>query len=111
MISQEERRKAARHPKLENYRAEIKLAGQPIYQFRVTDVSTTGAGLLISKDSAFLKLIEVGQELDVNFISPHGARPVGLHKAEIRHITDNGHNKYRGALLVGIQIGECLETS
>mgnify|MGYP000002912232 CR=1 FL=1 len=111
MVSQEERRNAIRHPRLENYRVEIKLVGQPIYQFRVTDVSTKGAGLLISRDSAFLKLIEVGQELDVNFISPQGFQPAGLHKAEIRHITDNSHNKYRGALLVGIQIRECLETS
>jgi hypothetical protein len=44
------------------------LVGEPIYQFRVINVSTKGAGILIQDDSAFLNMIEVGQIVDVNCI-------------------------------------------
>jgi hypothetical protein len=65
-----EKRSEPRRAKLRRYRIEIKFAGEPIYQFRVINVSTKGAGILIKDDSAFLNMIEVGQIVDVNFISP-----------------------------------------
>ena len=100
----EEKRNARRYPRLNNHRIEIKIVGEPIYQFRVTDVSTRGAGLLINNDSAFLKLITVGQELDANFISPQGTEPSGNRKIEIRHVTELNHSRYKGVQLVGVRI-------
>ena len=82
-----EKRTEARSAKLRNYRVEIKFIGKPIYQFRVINVTSRGAGLLIKDDSAFLKMIEVGQIVDVNFISPEGSNPSGIYSAEIKHIT------------------------
>ena len=58
--SVEERRAKPRRTVLRNCRVEIKLIGAPIYQFRVQDVSSDGAGILIKEDSKFLSLIEVG---------------------------------------------------
>jgi hypothetical protein len=102
----QEKRSEPRSTKLRDYRVEIKLVGEPIYQFKVTDVSTKGAGLLINDNSGFLKMIEVGQIMDVNFISPKGLKPKGMYKAEIRHITKMDKGRYKGHRLVGILILE-----
>ena len=102
----EEKRQESRSTQLQNYRVEIKLVGEPIYQFRVVDVSPKGAGLLVNESSRFLKKIEVGQVVDADFISPQGSNPSGLHQAEIRHITQTDESPYKGLRLVGILIRE-----
>ena len=110
-IITEEKRSEHRSTKLKDYRVEIKFVGEPIYQFRVTDVSTKGAGLLINDNSAFLNMIEVGQIVDVNFISPKGLNPTGMYKVEIRHITKMDKGRYNGHRLVGILILGSLNQS
>lgn len=106
-----EKRSEPRSTKLKDYRVEIKLVAEPIYQFRVTDVSTKGAGLLINDNSAFLKMIEVGQIVNVNFISPKGSNPNGMYKVEIKHITKVETGRYKGHRLVGILILKSLNQS
>ena len=103
-IIAKDKRSVARRAKLRNYRIEIKFVGEPIYQFRIINVSTKGAGLLIKDDSAFLKMIEVGQIVDADFISPEGSDPSGLYKAEIKHITKLDMQEHKGHRLVGISI-------
>ena len=104
-----EKRAEARSAKLRNYRVEIKFVGEPIYQFRVINVTTKGAGLLIKDDSAFLKMIEIGQIVEVDFISPEGSDPSGLYKAEIKHITKLDKQEHRGHQLVGLSILKKLD--
>ena len=99
-----EKRSVPRRAKLRNYRIEIKFVGEPIYQFRVINVTTKGAGILIKDDSAFLNLIEVGQIVDVNFISPEDSSPSGMYTAEIKHITKLDSKERQGQRLVGISI-------
>jgi len=99
-----EKRVEPRRTQLRNHRVEIKLVGEPIYQFRVTDVSSKGAGILIKEDSDFLNLISLDQTIDVDFISPKGSAPSGKYKAEIKHITRPAKGKNEGHLLVGISI-------
>ena len=99
-----EKRADARSTKLRNYRIEIKFVGEPIYQFRVINVSTKGAGLLIKDDSAFLKMIKVGQIVEADFISPEGTAPSGLYQAEIKHVTKLDMQEHRGHQLVGLSI-------
>jgi hypothetical protein len=101
-----ETRAKHRRTQLRNYRVEIKLIGAPIYQFRVQDVSSDGAGILIKEDSKFLNLIEVGQIVDTEFISPEGTDPAGNYRAEIRHITEPDKGKHKGHYLVGLSILE-----
>ena len=101
-----EKRAEPRRILLRNYRVEIKLTGKPIYQFRVTDESSKGAGILIKEDSDFLSMIEVDQTVDVDFISPKGTAPSGRYKAEIKHITKPGKGKNKGHCLVGISISQ-----
>jgi hypothetical protein len=99
-----ERRSELRRAKLRNYRIEIKFVGKPIYQFRVINVTAKSAGLLIKDNSAFLKMIEVGQIVEADFISPEGTPPSGLYKAEIKHITKLDMQEHRGHHLVGLSI-------
>jgi hypothetical protein len=107
----EEKRVEPRATRFKNYRIEIKLVGVPIYQFKVNDVSVQGAGLLVNENSGFLKMIEVGQTVDANFISPQGSNPSGMYKVEIRHITPTDGGRYKGFRLVGLQIRERLTSS
>ena len=104
-----EKRSEARRATLRDYRIEIKLVGEPIYQFRVINVTTKGAGLLIKDDSAFLNMIEVGQIVDAYFISPKGSKPSGMFKAEIKHITKLDKQAHKGHRLVGISILKKLD--
>ena len=104
-----ERRAKHRRTQLRNYRVEIKLIGAPIYQFRVKDVSSDGAGILIKEDSKFLSMIEVGQIVDADFVSPEGKEPTGNYKAEIRHITKPNKEINKGHYLVGLKILEKLD--
>jgi hypothetical protein len=99
-----ERRLENRRAKLRNYRIEIKFVGKPIYQFRVINVTAKSAGLLIKDDSAFLQMIEVGQIVEADFISPEGTPPSGLYKAVIKHITKLDMQDHRGHHLVGLSI-------
>ena len=99
-----EKRSEPRRAKLRNYRIEIKFVGKPIYQFRVINVTAKGAGLLIKDDSAFLKMIKVGQIVETDFISPEGTDPSGLYKAEIKHITKLDMQEHKGHQLVGLSI-------
>ena len=99
-----ERRSEPRRSKLRNYRIEIKFVGKPIYQFRVINVTAKSAGLLIKDNSAFLKMIEVGQIVEADFISPEDTPPSGLYKAVIKHITKHDMQEYRGHYLVGLSI-------
>ena len=98
------KRAEPRRTRLRNHRIEIKLIGEPIYQFRVMDISSKGAGILIKEDSKFLNIIEVNQTIDVDFISPKGAAPSGCYKAKIKHITKLGKKGPAGNCLVGINL-------
>jgi hypothetical protein len=98
------KRSKPRRAKLRNYRIEIKFVGKPIYQFRVINVTAKGAGLLIKDDSAFLKMIKVGQIVEADFISPEGTAPSGLYQAEIKHVTKLDMQEHRGHQLVGLSI-------
>ena len=109
VTSFKERRAKHRRTQLRNYRVEIKLIGAPIYQFRVKDVSSDGAGILIKEDSKFLSMIEVGQIVDADFISPKGTDPSGNYRVEIRHITKPNKGKVKGHFLVGLSILEKLD--
>jgi hypothetical protein len=101
-----DKRSEPRRAKLRNYRIEIKFVGKPIYQFRVVNLTAKGAGILIKDDSAFLEMIEVGQIVEADFISPDGTVSSGLYKVEIKHITKLDKKENKGHQLVGLSILE-----
>ena len=91
---------------LEQYRSvEFSLTKKdPIFQFRVRDVSPSGMGILINEGSIALKLLKVGQVLDMKY-NPEtpGHLPENM-ETEIRHITHVKEGRYKGHSLVGLLI-------
>ena len=105
----DEKRSDHRAATSRNYRIEIKFVGEPIYQFRLINVTSEGESILIKEDSAFLGLIEVGQIAEVNFISPKGSNPSGTYQIQVKHISELNDKMYKGHRLVGIAILEKLD--
>ena len=64
---------------------------------------------MIQDDSVFLNMIEVGQIVDVNFISPEGSNPSGMYTAEIKHIAKTYKTKRKGQRLIGISMLKKLD--
>lgn len=102
-----ERRTEPRSAKMPNHRVEIKFPSVPVYQLKVRDVSPNGAGIIVRADSKFLTLVQIGQELNVNFLAPVNAATLsGHHKLRIEHISELGKGRFKGHLVVGISILE-----
>jgi hypothetical protein len=99
------RRREPRATKLSNHRAEFKLTGVPIYQLKVRDLSAKGAGIVSRADSNFLKMIRIGQELDVTLISFADATgPSGYYRSRIEHISELKEGRFKGHIVIGISI-------
>ena len=100
-----ERRTEPRSSRLPNHRVEIKFPSVPVYQLKVRDVSPNGAGIIVRADSKFLTMVQIGQELNVNFLAPADAAPLsGHHKLRIEHISELGKGRFKGHMVVGISI-------
>lgn len=100
-----ERRTEPRSSMLPDHRVEIKFPSVPVYQLKVRDVSPTGAGIIVRADSKFLTMVEIGQELNVNFLAPADAASLsGHHKLRIKHISELGKGRFKGHMVVGISI-------
>ena len=97
---QKERRREPRSTELSNQRAEFKLTYVPVYQLKVRDLSATGAGIVVRADSNVLKMIQVGQELDVKMIP--GTGPLGYQRSRVAHVTELKEGRYRGHMVVGL---------
>ena len=95
-----DRRREPRATELPNQRAEFKLTYVPVYQLKVRDLSSKGAGIVVRADSNFLKMIQVGQELDVKMIPGTGAS--GYQRSRVAHVTELKEGRYRGHLVVGL---------
>jgi len=76
----------------------------PIFQFRVRNISPLGMGVLINEGSMALKYLKVGQVLNMKYNQgdPDGS-PEQM-ETEIKHITLLDKGRYRGHYLVGLLI-------
>jgi hypothetical protein len=100
-----ERRFEPRAAKLSDCKAEFKFTGIPVYQLKVRDLSAKGAGVVARADSHFMKLIHIGQELDLSLISPEEAGcPAGRYRSRIEHISELKRGRFKGHMVVGIRM-------
>jgi hypothetical protein len=84
---------------------EIRLAGGPLYLLKVRDLSNEGAGIVVRSDSNLLKMIQVGQRLNVRLILPVNYKgPSGHYRSRVEHITEIADGPYNGHLIIGISI-------
>ena len=101
-----ERRSETREPGKEDYNAEIKMLGYPVYQVKIADISLTGAGIVVKADSSLLPLLTMGRVLDVRLHSNERDQTgdVKNFKAEVIHISEVTTGRYKGHRLVGLQM-------
>lgn len=100
-----ERRGEPRTTGLSNHRAELKFTAVPVYQLKVRDLSSKGAGIVVRPDSHFLEMVQKGQELKVHLLTPgDAALPSGRYSSKIVHISELKEGRFRGHLVVGISI-------
>jgi hypothetical protein len=99
---QMERRREPRATELSNQRAEFKLTYVPVYQLKVRDLSAKGAGIVVRADSNILKMIQVGQELNVKMIP--GTTSPDYQRSRVAHVTELKEGRFRGHMVVGISI-------
>jgi len=74
----------------------------PVFQFRVRDISPSGMGILIKSGSKVLEYLKVGQVLDMKYNPEDSNSSSDEMKTEIRHITYLEDGRYRGQYLVGL---------
>ena len=104
-VKHSERRTKPRSTKLPAHRVEIKFPSVPVYQLKVRDVSPNGAGIIVRADSKFLTMVEIGQELNVNFLAPADDPTLsGHYKLRIEHISELEKGRFKGHYVVGISI-------
>lgn len=76
----------------------------PIFQFRVRDISPSGMGILVNEGSMALEYLTVGQVLNMNYNPVDTDGSPERMETEIRHITLLDKGRYRGHYLVGLLI-------
>lgn len=80
--------------------------GKMFYQFKLRDFSSKGFGIIVKKDSKVLKLIKVGDILDIKYHSEEATSSPVSHKTQIKHISEPDPGTYKDHMLVGLLILE-----
>ena len=79
----------------------------PAYMFKLRDLSTQGLCILVRRDSAVLKVLKVGDVMDMQFLPPGARMPAEQLRTEIRHITPkDSESPVSGHSMVGLVILE-----
>ena len=74
------------------------------YQFKLRDYSSKGIGILVKEESKVLKLLNVGDELEMKYYPGEGTSiPVFL-KTQIHHISPPEQGKHQNHLIIGLYI-------
>ena len=100
-----EKRIKPRCPALSEHMVVFTFPGAPLYQLKARDISETGIGVIVKPDSKFLNLIEIGQEMNVELLTPQESRHIqGFYSARIAHITTIEEGRFTGHKLVGLEL-------
>jgi len=75
----------------------------PAYIFKVRDISSSGLGILVNKDSAILQRIQVGDVLTLTYTPADAAKGPENLRTQIRHITKDDE-RFKGDVLMGLFI-------
>jgi hypothetical protein len=100
-----EKRIKPRNPALSEHMVVFSFPGAPLYQLKAKDILETGIGVIVKPDSKFLNLIEIGQEMNVELLTPQESRHMqGFYSAKIVHITIIEEGRFKGYKLVGLEL-------
>ena len=78
----------------------------PIYHFRLRDVSSKGARILVKANSEILRHLKVGQELKMKYYFKDISKPTEVLRTEIKYITKADQEPYSGHYLIGVFVLE-----
>jgi hypothetical protein len=84
--------------------AVVRISGIPVQQFKLKDISQNGTCFLVAENSAILRNLAVGQEIEIQFRFPDTNHSAVFHRSEIMHITRAPQGSYEGHCLVGVRI-------
>ena len=99
-----ERRSEERGESTPECHAVVRISGIPVQQFKLKDISQNGTCFLVAEDSAILRNLNVGQEIEIQFRFSAADQPTVFHRSEITHITRAPQATYEGYRLVGVRI-------
>jgi len=100
-----EKRRERRPFALSHHMAEFKFPDAPTYQLKLQDVSPNGAGVIVRRDSRFLSMVSIGQELNLRLLAPSSSEVItGDYKATVEHITELKEGRYTGHFVVGLSM-------
>ena len=77
-----------------------------VYQFKIWNISSKGICVIVKEDSDILKHIKVGDVLDLKYYETESPSQSKFLKTELRHITKNEQERFKGHYLVGLSILE-----
>ena len=98
-----DRRSKARFTLSSNPMIEIRFTGHPAYQLKARDLTNEGAGIVVRPDSNLLKMIEVGQELNIRLVLPRDYRgPSGHFRSRVMHINEIQEGPFKGHMVIGL---------
>lgn len=106
-----ERRSVERDASKPECHAVVRISGIPVQQFKLKDISQNGTCFLVAEDSAILRNLNVGQEIEIQFRFTAVNHPTVFHRSEITHITRAPQGTYAGYCLVGVRILSQLKIS
>ena len=74
------------------------------YQFKIWSTESMPMCVLVKEDSDILKLLNVGDKLNVQYYSPGSVYASGSLVTTIRQITRSEQGRFKGHFLVGLEI-------
>lgn len=86
-------------------RAEIKISRNDLgYQFKLQDIDDHQGCFFINANSAVLNILDVGTVLDMKYWTAEKIRLVKYVRAQIKNITRQKHEPFKGHYKVGLSI-------
>jgi hypothetical protein len=105
--SQPERRAEERGPSDRYYSVQFTTKSlSSFYQFKIWNISTSGACILVKDGSEVLNHIAVGDQLEMTYYVADSHGSSETLNTKIRHITKNEDGRFKGHHLVGLSIQE-----
>jgi len=77
-----------------------------IYQFKIRDVSAQGLCILVDENSEILKHIKPGDVIDMKYYVSESMGTTEAFKTEIKHVTKDAVNGFKGHHQIGLLILE-----
>ena len=105
--TQQYTRSEKRNPVDRFYSLEFSIEGiDPVYQFKIWNISSSGMCILVKEDSAIIDHIKQGDVFQMKYYPAEVLESATLLKTKVRHITKDEEGRFRGHYKIGLAILE-----